>query len=68
MSKLNLHLFNIRFLPFFFGVLVISSAVATVSYFVVERPALRLKDSLGWFRGRLNSTINATVNPNDPSS
>ena len=67
-ARLNLHLFDIPFWPLFLSTLAISTAIATISYLVVERPALRLKDSLSWFRGRMNTTVNLTTDANDPSS
>jgi peptidoglycan/LPS O-acetylase OafA/YrhL len=42
-------LFNLEFWALFFGVLGASIAAASLSYFVVERPALRLKRRLAWW-------------------
>jgi peptidoglycan/LPS O-acetylase OafA/YrhL len=43
-------LFNLEFWALFFGVLGASTAAAALSYFVVERPALRLKRRFAWWR------------------
>lgn len=42
--------FNVAFWPMFGEILGSAIVVATVSYFLVEKPALRLKGLLGWFR------------------
>jgi peptidoglycan/LPS O-acetylase OafA/YrhL len=43
-------LFNLEFWGLFFGVLGASILAASVSYFVIERPALRLKGRAPWWR------------------
>jgi len=51
LNHLGAHsLFNLEFWALFLGVLAVSIVVAGLSYFVVERPALRLKDSIAWWR------------------
>ena len=51
LARLGPHsLFNLEFWALFFGVLGASVAAATLSYFVVERPALRLKRRFTWWR------------------
>jgi peptidoglycan/LPS O-acetylase OafA/YrhL len=51
LARLGPHsLFNLEFWALFFGVLGASVAAATLSYFVVERPALRLKRRFAWWR------------------
>jgi peptidoglycan/LPS O-acetylase OafA/YrhL len=67
-KSFNLHLFDIPFWPFFFAVVAISTAIATISYFTIERPALKLKNTLTWFRGRTNVLVNEVADPNDPSA
>ena len=42
-------LFNLEFWALFFGVLGASIVSASISYFVVERPALRLKRRFAWW-------------------
>ncbi len=48
----HLQLFNIAFWPFFGAIVVLSVATATLSYFIIEKPALRLKNSLAWWQQR----------------
>jgi peptidoglycan/LPS O-acetylase OafA/YrhL len=43
-------LFNLEFWALFFGVLGASIVAASLSYFIVERPALRLKRRVDWWR------------------
>jgi peptidoglycan/LPS O-acetylase OafA/YrhL len=43
-------LFNLEFWALFLGVLGVSIAAAAASYFVAERPALRLKRRVAWWR------------------
>jgi len=43
-------LFNMEFWALFLGVLGASIISASLSYFVVERPALRLKSRIAWWR------------------
>jgi peptidoglycan/LPS O-acetylase OafA/YrhL len=42
--------FDVPFWPMFGEILGASIVVASVSYFVVEKPALKLKGLLGWFK------------------
>ena len=42
--------FNLEFWAFFLSVLGLSIISASLSYFIVEKPALRLKDSIAWWR------------------
>ena len=44
------HDFNLEFWAFFLAVLGLSIISASLSYFIVEKPALRLKNSLDWWR------------------
>ena len=44
------HDFNLEFWAFFLSVLGLSIGSASLSYFIVEKPALRLKNSLDWWR------------------
>lgn len=46
--------FNVPFWPMFGEILGAAVVVATVSYFIVEKPALRLKGLLDWFRQSSN--------------
>jgi peptidoglycan/LPS O-acetylase OafA/YrhL len=46
----NLALFNEEFWAFFLGVLGLAIVSASLSYFIVEKPALRLKNSIAWWR------------------
>jgi peptidoglycan/LPS O-acetylase OafA/YrhL len=65
----NFKLFEIPFLPFFFGTVLASTAIATASYFILEKPALKLKRSFAWWKGRnVIASLEATTNPNDPSA
>jgi peptidoglycan/LPS O-acetylase OafA/YrhL len=43
-------LFNEEFWAFFLGVLGLAIISASLSYFIVEKPALRLKNSIAWWR------------------
>jgi peptidoglycan/LPS O-acetylase OafA/YrhL len=43
-------LFNEEFWAFFLGVLGLAIVSASLSYFIVEKPALRLKNSIAWWR------------------
>jgi len=43
-------LFNLEFWGYFLAVVVLAIGSATISYFVVEKPALRLKNSIAWWR------------------
>jgi len=43
-------LFNIEFWAFLLGVLGLTIMSASLSYFIVEKPALRLKNSIAWWR------------------
>ena len=42
--------FNLEFWAFFLAVLGLSIISSSLSYFVVEKPALRLKNSIAWWR------------------
>jgi peptidoglycan/LPS O-acetylase OafA/YrhL len=42
--------FDLEFWAFFLAVLGLSIISSTLSYFVVEKPALRLKNSIAWWR------------------
>ena len=42
--------FTLEFWAFFFAVLGLTIITASLSYFVVEKPALRLKNSIAWWR------------------
>jgi len=42
--------FNLEFWAFFFAVLGLTIITASLSYFIVEKPALRLKNSIAWWR------------------
>jgi len=44
------HDFDLEFWAFFLSVLGLSIISASLSYFIVEKPALRLKNSLDWWR------------------
>ena len=44
------HDFNLEFWAFFLAVLGLSIISSSLSYFVVEKPALRLKNSIAWWR------------------
>ncbi len=69
LQRQHLTLFAIPFWPFFFAVVGLSAAIAAVSYFVVERPALHLKNSLSWWRQRSSiGLINTSADPHDPSA
>ena len=43
-------LFNFEFWAYFLGVLGLAIVSASLSYFIVEKPALRLKNSIAWWR------------------
>jgi len=65
----HLIIFDIPYWKYFAAVFVLSAVVATVSYFVIELPALRLKNSLSWWRQRSNiGSLNETRDPEDPSA
>ena len=65
----NFSLFNIPFWPLFLGTVLISTVVASASYFILEKPALKLKRSFAWWKQRgVLSSLEATTNPNDPSA
>ena len=69
MSVGNFSLFNIPFWPLFLGTVLISTVVASASYFILEKPALRLKRSFTWWKQRgVLASLEATTNPNDPSA
>ena len=59
----HLTLFDIPFWPFFGAIVVLSTATATASYFIVEKPALRLKNSLSWWKQRGSSST-----PDEPGA
>ncbi len=42
--------FTLEFWAFFFSVLGLTIVTASLSYFIVEKPALRLKNSIAWWR------------------
>ncbi|HEX3979938.1 MAG TPA: hypothetical protein VHW93_01885, partial [Acidimicrobiales bacterium] len=42
--------FDLEFWAFFLAVLGLSIISSSLSYFVVEKPALRLKNSIAWWR------------------
>jgi peptidoglycan/LPS O-acetylase OafA/YrhL len=42
--------FTLEFWAFFFSVLGLTIITASLSYFIVEKPALRLKNSIAWWR------------------
>jgi peptidoglycan/LPS O-acetylase OafA/YrhL len=44
------HLFDLEFWAFTLSVLALSCISASLSYFIVEKPALRLKNSIAWWR------------------
>lgn len=46
----HFHVFNLEFWAYFLSVLGLSIASASLSYFIVEKPALRLKNSIAWWR------------------
>lgn len=48
----HLTLFQVEFWWFFGAVLGLAIGTATLSYLIVEKPALRLKRSIGWWRDR----------------
>jgi peptidoglycan/LPS O-acetylase OafA/YrhL len=63
----HLVLFKIDFWPFFAAVLILSTAIATISYFMLERPALQLKATLGWW-GKGQGPPKSIADPADPSA
>ncbi len=61
----NYALFNIEFWAFFLGVLGLTIMSASLSYFIVEKPALRLKNSIAWWR---RSRPPKTPDPSEPAA
>ena len=55
----HLTLFNIAFWPYLLGVLGLSIASSSLSYFIVEKPALRLKSSITWWKRPAPATTTA---------
>ena len=53
--------------PAIAAVLILSTAIATISYFMLERPALQLKATLGWW-GKGQGPPKSIADPADPSA
>lgn len=51
----HFHLFQVEFWAYFCAVVALSIVASTLTYFVVEKPALRLKNSLSWWRRRADA-------------
>jgi peptidoglycan/LPS O-acetylase OafA/YrhL len=54
------HDFDLEFWAFFLSVMGLSIMSASLSYFIVEKPALRLKNSLDWWRRTTGPTEGPT--------
>ncbi len=62
-------LFDSAFWPLFLGTVTISTAVATVSYFLLERPVLELKRYFSWWKDRTAIiSLESATDTNDPSA
>ena len=56
------------FVWLFLATLVLVIPIATASYFIVEKPALRLKNSFTWFNRSTTAILRDDSPSNDPSS
>jgi len=56
------------FIWLFLATLVLVIPIATASYFIVEKPALRLKNSFTWFNRSTTAILHDDSPSNDPSS
>ena len=64
----KLHLFDIEFWAYFMAVLGLTVVASTGTYFVIEKPALRLKNSLTWWRTNVRRRPDAEVAAPPPVS
>jgi len=60
------HLFDMEFWAFTLSVFALSILAATLSYFVLEKPALRLKNSIAWWRRTTAPTSGESDSPDEP--